>query len=149
MIKVASINDIKLICEFKLRLFEESGHIKLLHEDVRNIVEKEYIKMYSEQKAIHFFEEVDGKIISCAGAFIKSDIPYCFFETPFYGFIGDVYTLPEYRKNGYATKLTNESITWLRNKGVKNISLLATEQARNIYSKIGFKSTDDMKLFFE
>ncbi len=90
-------------------MFEESGHIHLLSKDAKDIIEAEYYKLYSEQKAIHFIEEIEGNIVSCGGAFIKNDIPYSFFTTHFYGFIGDVYTVPECRKKGYATKSIVES----------------------------------------
>ena len=130
-------------------MFEDSGHINLLCNDAKSLFKSEYTKMYSEHKAIHFVEEVEGKIVSCAGAFIKNDIPYCFYSNPFYGFIGDVYTLPEYRKNGYATKLTNNAINWLREKGVGRVSLLASDQARDIYIKIGFQPTDEMVMFLK
>ncbi len=144
MIRAASINDINTICRLKLGMFGESGHIDLLHKNATEIIKQVYKEMYLKCSAIHFIKEMDGNIVACAGAFIKSDIPYCFFSNPFYGFIGDVYTLPEYRGNGYATELTADAISWLKAKGVQRISLLASEQARGIYKRMGFMPTDEM-----
>ena len=144
MIRAATINDINTICRLKLIMFEESGHSDLLHKNATETIKKVYEKMYFEHSAIHFINEINDDIIACAGAFIKNDIPYCFFSNPFYGFIGDVYTLPEYRGNGYATELTAEAISWIKTKGVQRISLLASEQARGIYKRMGFSPTDEM-----
>ena len=92
MTRVAKIDDIDAICDIKLKMFEESGHADLLHKNAKQLILHEYVKMYRENNAIHFLEEINNKIVACAGAFIKNDIPYCFFLNPEYGFIGDVYT---------------------------------------------------------
>ena len=40
-----------------------------------------------------------------------------------YGYIIDVYCVPEKRRSGYASKIMEELIKWLQNKGVHNIKL--------------------------
>lgn len=55
----------------------------------------------------------------CAwGAVIKEDVPFCFFKTPMYGYIVDVYCIPEKRRNGYSSKIIEELLQWLKIKGV-------------------------------
>ncbi|MOA66485.1 hypothetical protein D3C78_1932620 [compost metagenome] len=56
----------------------------------------------------HFVIEMDNEIVGVTGAFIKDEIPYCFYKTPFYGFIGDVYVKEDQRRKGYAKRLTQE-----------------------------------------
>lgn len=146
MIRKSELNDIKLICNYKLNMFIDSGHMDLLNSNAKDIIISKYTEMYKDEKAIHFLKEEDGKIVACCGAFIKDDIPYCFYKVPVYGFIGDVYTLPEYRNRGYASRLTDEAINWLKEKGVNRISLLAAEDARSIYERKGFKQSDEMIL---
>jgi predicted GNAT family acetyltransferase len=94
----------------------------------------------------HFVFEIETEIVACAGGFIKDDIPHCFFKPSFYGFIGDVYTFPEYRKNGYATKLTKGVVKWLKEKEVRSIRLFASKEGKDIYEKIGFEESDEMVL---
>lgn len=62
--------------------------------------------------------------------------------------IGDVYTKPAFRLQGYAHLLMDEVIKWLKNKGVDTIRLLASEEARPMYIKFGFMHTDEMELTF-
>ena len=53
------------------------------------------------------------------GAVIKEDVPtFCFFKTPMYGYIVDVYCIPEKRRNGYSSKIIEELLQWLKIKGV-------------------------------
>lgn len=105
--------------------------------------------MLQNNRMKHFLIEVDNEIVAIAGAFIKDEIPYCFYKTPFYGFIGDVYVKQGHRRKGFAKKLTQEAINWLKKKDVKMIKLLATSEAEGIYKYFGFKNTTEMTLTFE
>ncbi|OCL28061.1 hypothetical protein U472_02360 [Orenia metallireducens] len=146
MVRRANLDELSKIVEMKLEMYKEDGLDDLLADDVYNKVLVSYQKLYRQDKVLHFVVEKNGKIIACAGGFIKEDIPYSYFKTSYYGFIGDVYTYPKYRKNGYATKLTSQVISWLKEQDVKVIRLLASEQGRSIYEKLGFKATDEMVL---
>jgi GNAT superfamily N-acetyltransferase len=68
---------------------------------------------------------------------------------PVYGFIGDVYTLPQYRHGGYGRRLVTEALDWLRRQGVETVRLVATPQGRALYTKLGFQPTDEMVLRFD
>lgn len=146
MVQIADLNEIDEIIELKLNMFRESGHMDLLADDAKQQILQTYTEFYKSDKAKHFIVKKDNGIIACCGAFIKSDIPYCFFKKPFYGFIGDVYTMPDERGKGLATELTKAAISWLGSKGIKTIRLLASEQGKPIYDKMGFASTDEMAL---
>ena len=83
-----------------------------------------------------------------AGGFIKSDIPYRYFNNPRYGFVGDVYTLPSARRQDLATTLNSHVLDWLKKEGVGMVRLLASDAARKIYKGFGFQETDEMVLTF-
>ena len=93
MIERATINDVPELVKLKIEMFRESGHLSRLIDNPEKIIIEKYKEFYVVDNACHFIIRKDSKIIACAGGFIKSDIPYCFFKTPFYGFIGDVYTI--------------------------------------------------------
>ncbi|MGL4772603.1 MAG: GNAT family N-acetyltransferase [Clostridium sp.] len=146
MIREVYESEIEIICEYKLNMFRDSGHEGLLNPNAKEMIIAKYKELYKSVKGIHFVKVIDGKIIACCGAFIKEDIPYCFYNTTFYGFIGDVYTLPEFRNKGYASELVDRAIEWLKRKEVHEIALLAADNARKMYEKKGFRGTDEMRL---
>lgn len=146
MVEKATVNDISALVKLKIEMFKESGHINLLADNPEKLIGEKYIELYDVEKACHFIIKENSEIIACAGGFIKSDIPYCFMKTPFYGFIGDVYTTPANRNKGYATLLTKHVINWLSSKGITEIRLLASLQARKMYADMGFLGTDEMLL---
>lgn len=146
MIERANLSQLDELVELKLELFRESGHLHLLADQAKEIILQHYTALYERDEATHFIVRQEKRIIACSGGFLKSDLPYCFYKQPFYGFIGDVYTIPEVRGKGLGTELTKATIAWLKSKGVRTIRLLAYEQGRPIYQKLGFTSTDEMGL---
>lgn len=146
MRRAATLSDISAITLLKLKMFKEVGMEHVLRDDFIQEVERTYIELYGKGKAQHFVIEDNGKIIACAGAFIKEDIPYCFYKENQYGFIGDVYVEQPFRKQGYARKLTTEVLDWFSEQEIKTIRLLASDNARKLYESIGFQGADQMIL---
>ncbi|WP_337033977.1 GNAT family N-acetyltransferase [Paenibacillus illinoisensis] len=149
MIRESDHSDLKSIIDLKIQMFEDANLIHLLHENAKELIEKAYLELQNHNNMKHFVIDIDDEIIGMAGAFIKNDIPYCFYKTPFYGFIGDVYIKREFRRKGYATLLTEKVIEWLKCHDVKMIKLLATPEAEEIYKQFGFKDTIEMILKVE
>ena len=58
-------------------------------------------------------------------------------------YIMNLYTLPEWRNQGIATKLMEEIFTFVKKKGINLIRLHTTEGARSTYEKVGFIEVDN------
>ena len=78
---------------------------------------------------------------------IKEDVPFCFFKTPMYGYVIDVYCVPEKRRNGYASLIMKELIEWLIGKAVLNVRLKPSAVGRRLYEKIGFSDSGEMEMW--
>jgi len=143
---IATSDDIGVIVELKLEMFREAGIFELLHENASAIIREDYATLYDSGKACHHIARSDENIVAMAGAFIKSDLPYRYFKQSEYGFIGDVYTSPEYRGLGISTRLNKELLNWIQQKGINTIRLLATEQGRSNYERLGFCASKEMVL---
>lgn len=137
------------IVELKQAMFEEVGKGHLLASDFAFLVLSDYRRLYKSSEAHHFLAVHGGMIVAMAGGFIKSDIPYRYFQKSRYGFVGDVYTLPTARMRGLATRLNSLVLGWLKNEGVDMVRLLASDAARPVYEGLGFQGTHEMALVFE
>ena len=142
----ATTTDLTQIITLKLAMFEAAGVANLLADNAASIILDDYLKMYAEGTATHFIAREGDEIIAIAGAFIKNDLPYRYFKNPVYGFIGDVYTQPDYRRRGLATSLTHRVLDWFRGQGITQVRLLASEEAAPIYKELGFRYNDEMVL---
>lgn len=146
MIRAALAEDIPSIVAIKKKMFIEMNMEDTLHTDFTEKVKALYKEWYVDGKALHFVVEENKEIIACAGGFIKEDIPYCFFQEDKYGFIGDVYVQPSFRRKGYAGLLTKSVMQWFMQEELQTIRLLASPSAKHLYESLGFKITDEMVL---
>ena len=146
-IKKAEINDLTTVVKLKIDMFTEVGSIVLLQENAEKLIYEKYRELYLEEKACHFLLYEDDTVVACGGALIKEDVPFCFFKTPMYGYIIDVYTIPEKRKNGYASKIMEELLKWLKGKGVQNIKLKPSSTGKQLYEKLGFYDSGEMEIW--
>ena len=125
-------------------MFAESGHANLLAEDAYEIILADYRRLYDKNSAQHFVTIVGAAIVSCAGAFLKDDLPFRYFKATRYGFIGDVYTDPAHRGQGMASRLSSDALAWLRSQDIGMVRLLASDAGRSMYMRLGFTASDEM-----
>ena len=57
-----------------------------------------------------------------------------------------MFTEPEFRRNGVASKIVAEAIKWCRRKGYRRILLHASKKGRALYRRYGFIRTWEMRL---
>ena len=144
--RTALKKELPRIVELKVAMSRDAGASNLLSEDAFNIIVEDYRKLYDRDEAIHFVAVCDSTIIAMAGVFLKSDLLYPYFQAPFYGFIGDVYTEPTYRRQGLADRLSEMAVDWLKSREVAMIKLLTSAEGRSLYEKMGFESSNEMAL---
>jgi GNAT superfamily N-acetyltransferase len=65
-----------------------------------------------------------------------------------YVYLHSIYVDPLFRRRGIGLKLVRRAIAFCREKGVAQIQLHTSDQARPLYEKLGFKPTRGMKLTF-
>jgi GNAT superfamily N-acetyltransferase len=148
-IEEGSEQSVKLALTLRKLLFEEMGVEKTsLLDNVEKVLEEYYLQEYKSDRIKHFIAyNEENTPIAIAGAILKTDFPYFTFKPGVYGWIIDVYTLPEYRGNKLATRLLELTNKWLIGKGIYEVKLIASgEDAKRLYEKIGFKPTWEMNM---
>ena len=142
----ATLKDIDTIVDMKIQMSEELGISHILEDNIEDKIKEEYTKLYNEDKCFHYLVYEENKIVAIGGAVIKNDIPFCFFKTPYYGYIIDIYCIPEKRRNGYATKIIEAILNLLKEKNIKMVKLKASEDGKLLYEKMGFYNSGEMEL---
>lgn len=142
----AEVKELPLIVDMKMKMFREVGSITLLQDNAEELIRQTYEALYREDKCCHFIAyDENMQEVACGGAVIKSDVPFCFFKTPCYGYVIDVYCIPEKRRSGYATKIIEATLSWLSEKGVHNVKLKPSGAGRELYEKLGFQDSGEME----
>ena len=63
--------------------------------------------------------------------------------------VQNVYTEPEFRRQGLARQLMLVAISWCRGQGLSSVSLHASEFGRPLYEHLGFRQTNEMRLYLK
>ena len=61
----------------------------------------------------------------------------------------NVYTEPEFRRQGIARRMMETVIAWCREQGLRSVSLHASDFGRALYEDLGFRQTNEMRLYFK
>lgn len=148
MIVQLTADEIPLALDFRHRMMFEAGVVPMLADDWRELTAGLYARGYRDGSIAHFGWRENDCIVATAGVMIRDDFPFFTFNIRRYGWIMDVFVLPEHRRRGLARKLTAHTLGWLKARGVPMARLSASEQAKQagLYEKLGFTFTNEMRL---
>lgn len=141
--RVAKHTDLPQIIDLKLSMLLEAGSLELLATNAYEIIKDSYSNLYLQNQAVHFVAEQNNNLVAMVGAFVKSDIPFAYFNNPEYGFICDVYTKTPYRQTNLSKTLSLQAIDWLKFQGIDSFRLLASDVGKPIFAKLDFEEHYD------
>ena len=88
----------------------------------------------------------DGRVAAGAGLWLMDWPPHMVGSSARRGNILNVYTEPEFRKQGLARRVTVAAMDWCRENGVDYVILHASDQGRALYESLGFEATNEMRI---
>jgi len=95
-----------------------------------------------------FVAEVDGIVVGSSGSQLFAGLYPNVLEEQYrkYGYIWGVYVEPPHRGQGIAKKLTGQALEYLKSIGCTRVVLHASPSGKPVYSSLGFKETNEMRL---
>lgn len=93
-----------------------------------------------------FVTTASGAIVAGAGLSIEDFPATPRDQTGRRAYVMNVYTEPPYRRQGLARQLMQTVIDWCRINGIHTITLQASDFGRPLYTSLGFKPTNEMRL---
>jgi GNAT superfamily N-acetyltransferase len=90
--------------------------------------------------------EPGGTVVAGAGLWLLDWPPGLFDIAPYRGYILNVYTNSEHRKQGLARRVVGAAVDWCAQQKIRVISLHASDQGRPIYEAMDFIPTNEMRL---
>lgn len=137
----ANINDISVLVELRMEyLIEDYG--KLSEDRLTLISNNLYVYFHehlNKDLLVFVCKDID-EIVSCCFLCVSEKPSNPTFINGKTGTILNVYTKPEYRKNGIAGKLLKMLLTESRKIGLDFVELKATDSGYNLYKSIGFEN---------
>ncbi|NPV50261.1 MAG: GNAT family N-acetyltransferase [Candidatus Methanofastidiosum sp.] len=144
----ATLTDIPELIKFKLLLLDElnpnedTGNLDILKNELE-LFFSEYLK---RNEFIAWLAEYQGRIVSTSGLVLWRIAPRYDCLHGRYGYILNMYTIPEFRKNGISTELLKKLIEEAKKMNIDILNLHATKDGINMYRKFGFKDPIDPEI---
>ena len=137
---IATKDDINELIRLRIAyMMDDFGSVS---EDERIALEKQLPDYFSRKlgsELIAFVARDENRIVSVAYLLIIEMPANLMLLNGIYGDVLNVYTEPEYRGKGLATRLMNNLIEYGKKAGLGRIDLLATGDGYPIYKKVGFE----------
>ena len=147
--RVATLNDLDLLTTSRIEVLKAANKLDP-STDMAN-VEKESYNYYKKalEDNTHYAILVmeDDKFIGAGGVSFYSVMPTYHNPSGKKAYIMNMYTAPDYRRQGIAYKTLDMLVKVSKERGINQISLEATEMGRPLYEKYGFvKMESEMEL---
>lgn len=138
---VASKDEIELLMQVRLEMLREVNGLppEYAFSEAFIAYSREYF-LNGRQTTIL---ALDGGVIGCATICYMEMMPTVSHPTGKRAHLMNVYTKPQYRRQGIALRMLRMLIREAQEQGVTEISLDATQQGRPLYSKCGFAESDE------
>ena len=137
----ATEKDIDSIVEMRINLLIEEA--ATIPTDIRAEL-KEYFSIEINKTIVVMLAEEKDKIVATSSVIFQKYPPSFSNKEGMRAYITNVYTMPEYRRQGISTKLLDELIEEVEKRGISYVWLWATEQGNHLYKKYGF---EELKAF--
>lgn len=147
--KKATIADIDELVKTRIIVLRAANK---LSEDVdMSLVEKESYAYYKRSletgEHIAYLVYDNGAFVGAGGVSFYQVMPTYHNPTGKKAYIMNMYTAPEYRRQGIAIHTLDLLVKDVKEQGVSQIALEATDMGRPLYEKYGFvKMEDEMEL---
>lgn len=143
MIKIAKNENIDELSILRVMQQKEDWGERYPNKDEEFFnITKKYLEEHLNKDIFFFIEIIENKIVGTCGLQVIKYMPQCL-RTGIEGYICNVYTLEEYRRNGICTNLLKECIKFAKENNIIELKLICDiPEARKIYEREGFIKED-------
>jgi len=143
-IRRATVDDIDLLIRLRIDYLLEDNKVERLHdvEGVSCKLRDYFAKWIPDAGFIALIAEDDSSVQSTAFLSIVERPPRTTASSFLVGTVYNVFTYPEHRRKGIALQVMQALIKEAESLGVASVDLLATEEGKPLYDKLGFQTAN-------
>lgn len=146
-IRQATLADVPVIAHHRSSMFADMGTDPALIAE-RDAAFRDWVsaRLASGEYLGWLAVNPAGEVIAGVGLWFYDWVPSPKASSTRRGYILNVYTEPEYRRQGIARHIVGEVLAYCKANGVVNMLLHASDAGRPIYESLGFTATNEMRL---
>lgn len=151
LIRRATVEDVSIITCHRRAMFADMGEHDNAKLDAMSVSFRNWVieRLTTGEYLGWFVVNEQGSIIAGAGLWLLAWAPTPSDQSAQRGYIFNVYTQPEYRRHGLARRLMKTILDYCRENKMNVVALHASDEGRTLYESLGFKQTNEMRLFLE
>lgn len=138
--KASSVDTGKLVEIRKLQLIDEGIEPTI---DIDDELTDFFENKLADGSLVEWVVEDKNEIVATAAIVFYQFPPTYTNKTGWKGYITNMYTRNDYRKQGIATMLLEKLVEEAKRRGVKKLWLGASKLGRPVYEKFGFRETGE------
>ena len=147
LIRPAGIEDLPVLLAHRRGMFRDMGHSG--EADMLRMLSsaEQFIRAaFADGSYRAWLAEIEGRVVGGGAVHIIPWIPGYADPTPCRAYVHSVYVEPEFRRRRIAWSVMEAIIAWCRERGLRSVTLHASELGRPLYAGMGFQATNEMRL---
>ena len=151
VVRVGAAGDSGTIVRHRRAMFSEMGYRDQPALDKMCAAFEPWLarKMETGEYLAWFAVEAKGSIVAGLGLWLMDWPPHMIGPGSRRGNILNVYTNPDSRRQGLARRLMQVALEWCRANHIRAVILHSSNEGRPLYEKLGFRSTNEMRLMLD
>ncbi|MBQ6933836.1 MAG: GNAT family N-acetyltransferase [Clostridia bacterium] len=138
--RAATREDIPTICKFRVTQLSRGGTVEV--PDIDAELKGFFNKCFDDNTIHQIFAFKDGEAIATGAVLFFAYPPSHVNRSGLIAYISNMFTLPEYRKQGLGTHILGMLEDEARRRGVKTAKLGATPMGKSLYVHAGYGDDD-------
>jgi GNAT superfamily N-acetyltransferase len=148
VIRLGEVADVPHILHHRRAMFQEMGCADASSLDRMQRASEDYLRHAMPSGNYRaWLAEADGRVVAGGGIAIVHWPGSPDFPDTRRGWILSVYTEPEFRRRGIARRILEAITQWCRSERFDYVALHASQDGRPLYEKLGFRPTNEMRLY--
>src|SRR5262245_13318246 len=145
-VRRARLADLDVLVAHRRGMFEAMGQrdAKLLAQHDRDF--RRWLRPRLKRgEYVGFIAEAGNRPVAGGSVWLQEHQPRPGFPGGKLPYLLSVFTEPEFRGRGLASKITKAAMAWSREQGYRTMTLHASRMGRRVYQKLGWERTWEMK----
>ena len=135
--RIATADDIPMICKFRVTQLARGGAVKV--EGIDDELVRFYNECFEQDMIVQIFAYENDQAIATGAVLFYSYPPSHVNMTGKIAYISNMFTTPEYRSRGIATRILAMLEDEARRRGITTAKLGATPMGKAVYEHAGYK----------
>ena len=150
MVRPATLRDLDLLVLHRRKMWQDIGGRTRKQLDAADPVYRRWARQRLKSgKLVGWIVEVGGTPVASGCLWVQEAQPRPAWKGTRQAYLLSVFTAPEHRGKGFASRITGEAMRWSKAAGLDRITLHASDEGRGLYARLGFLRTREMRLLLK